>query len=499
MCTIMKLQRKLIVMGVVSAVAILLLYSLCSFSQPVSFNKEILRDIRHKRIYEYPTVVSSAIESLFTNLKVHNCSDMKKPTILWNNTFWQWIEGSSIYLYSAHYDSRYVYWQSEYHYIRIIGMSKGKIKESQLYYCTLWYNQEIGEVGMQAEVTEVWLQQWNRNPFPDTYHTYLISCPVPLHLRNHTRDLTHVSVSPQVCCKLTTMLQVHKRGIDDWKSVGEKKQFAVCVKGMDFKDDISLRLIEWLELLSILGADHIFMYKYSVHENVDKVLNYYIRKGRVTVFPLTLPGDQPNEPKLRSQFLKKTRWQKRRNELVPYNDCLYKNIYLYEYIIPLDIDEVILPVKAYTWSEMLTEYIKVNPTVLKRYASLSAQNAYFFDTFNSTIDRNVPKYFHMLQHVIRSANFSLQGHSVKSFVATRNTRSVFNHYSLESLYVKMKSNIVMNTSLVQMNHYKERCPREIYSQCKSKFLVYTKEDYIVKKYKEQLVPRVKSVIATLRL
>ena len=60
---------------------------------------------------------------------------------------------------------------------------------------------------------------------------------------------------------------------------GEKAKFAVCVKGMDFPlDDLSVRMVEWLEVLKALGADKIFLYNLDVHPNVKKVLinNDYI-------------------------------------------------------------------------------------------------------------------------------------------------------------------------------------------------------------------------------
>ena len=54
---------------------------------------------------------------------------------------------------------------------------------------------------------------------------------------------------------------------------GEKGKFAVCVKGMDFPlEDLSVRMVEWLEVLKALGADKIFLYNLDVHPNVKKVL-----------------------------------------------------------------------------------------------------------------------------------------------------------------------------------------------------------------------------------
>ena len=38
----------------------------------------------------------------------------------------------------------------------------------------------------------------------------------------------------------------------------KKKKFAVCVKALDFLDvDLSVRLVEWMEMLNILGADKV--------------------------------------------------------------------------------------------------------------------------------------------------------------------------------------------------------------------------------------------------
>ena len=53
---------------------------------------------------------------------------------------------------------------------------------------------------------------------------------------------------------------------------GEKAKFAVCVKGLDFpEEDLSVRLVEWIELLTTLGANKIFFYQLEIHPNVSKV------------------------------------------------------------------------------------------------------------------------------------------------------------------------------------------------------------------------------------
>jgi len=84
-----------------------------------------------------------------------------------------------------------------------------------------------------------------------------------------------------------------------------EKTFGVCVKGLDLlKEGQSVsRLIEWIELIIILGARKIFFYEFLVHENIKRVLDYYEAKGIVQVTPTSLPGDFPNEPSLRHLFM----------------------------------------------------------------------------------------------------------------------------------------------------------------------------------------------------
>ena len=58
-----------------------------------------------------------------------------------------------------------------------------------------------------------------------------------------------------------------------------------------------------------------------------QVLDYYSAQGLVDVTPISLPGYQPNLPILQHMYLKSKLNNKRQNELIPYNDCLYRNMY----------------------------------------------------------------------------------------------------------------------------------------------------------------------------
>ena len=76
-----------------------------------------------------------------------------------------------------------------------------------------------------------------------------------------------------------------------------------------------------------------------------------MKEGFAKVTPMTLPGFQPNYPSLQNKFwFADFKYRHRvNNEKIPYNDCLYSNMYRYEYITVLDTDEIIVPVQE--WKE----------------------------------------------------------------------------------------------------------------------------------------------------
>ena len=73
---------------------------------------------------------------------------------------------------------------------------------------------------------------------------------------------------------------------------------------------------------------------------VLQVLDHYSAQGLVDVTPISLPGYQPNLPILQHMYLKSKLNNKRQNELIPYNDCLYRNIYRWVMEIDLRKDRV---------------------------------------------------------------------------------------------------------------------------------------------------------------
>lgn len=104
---------------------------------------------------------------------------------------------------------------------------------------------------------------------------------------------------------------------------------------------------------------------------------------------------------------------------------------------------------------------------INEYASLTVSNTYFF---NKKLNEHSVFF---LDNVWRS-EYSPEGESGKSFINTKNTVTVFNHYALN---VTPGTNRVyfLPTKWVQMNHYKFFCDNNLLTQCAN----YTSSQKIV--------------------
>lgn len=351
-----------------------------------------------------------------------------------NNIHWQRFTSSNgtFYLYGAYYDDR---WRGgPLPMVRILSMID-RVNPPPVA-CQFWFDSLKTPILSPASYIYGWYPKWGN--FKDgILQPYVISCKIPgiKGLKKGTAP-DSVSLVESKCDRVRNNLRVMN------ERPQEKKKFAVCVKGLDFlQEDLSVRLVEWLELLKILGASKVFLYELEVHPNISKVLQYYKSTGLVQLTPITLPGDQPNLPGFRHLYLKNKLTNKRQNEIIPYNDCLYRNLYSYEYLALLDIDEIIMPIKHKDWYGLMDQ-VRKDSLKEKNYtrASYNVRNVYFLDDLGVGEDQvkhtghelGIPRYLHMLQHVYRSRNYTKPGQYVKCF---HNTERVVRHVVISILIV----------------------------------------------------------------
>ncbi|XP_055380469.1 uncharacterized protein LOC129611370 [Condylostylus longicornis] len=439
----------------------------------------------------------------FIQQKSSTCA--KYPSIFeleFNNIYWQTMHttNGTFQLFGAYYDIRKKSLLGPT--VRILGMID-RIEPNVKTYCQFWFDgQKEPYIVKTFEYKYIWYNKWG-NYKQGIYQPYLIACQIPKPF--HGIVPSSVSMVEKECDTATNNLRViYNRPEDD-----KKKGFAVCVKGLDFLyDDLSVRLIEWIELLNILGADKIYFYELQVHPNITKVLKHYEQMGKVRVTPLTLPGGQPNVAGFQHLYLTKKTNHKRQNEVIPYNDCLYKNLYLYNYIALLDIDEVIMPkhINDMTWSDLMKRIIPKansnnnnNSTGIPTggYQSYNFRNVYFLDDHQHEHGwhKDIPQYMHMLQHVHRAQNYTKPHQYIKCFHDPERVLTLHNHFPLACLGGVCKS-YSTDTDDAHLQHYRADCVKTLKKSCED-FREHSVEDKTIWKYKDELINRTIKTLETL--
>ncbi|KAA0186796.1 hypothetical protein HAZT_HAZT008591 [Hyalella azteca] len=439
-------------------------------AEPLVDNSPALSDSDFAKILqnEVPNLPIRYWQTLNNKFPAKNKTCAKFPT-LWdigfNNVYWQTLKTSNgtFYLYGAYYDNRTLVAMKPV--VRMLGMIN-RLEPKVKTICQLWFEGLKAPVFAKVfEYKYVWYKKWG-NHKNGLFQPYLVSCQIPVGFRHLVPE--SVSLVEQPCDMAVTNLRV----INNVPENGKKGEFAVCVKGLDFlNEDLSVRLVEWFETLRHLGAEKIFLYELEVHPNITKVLNYYKELGLVDVTPITLPGYQPNIKGLIHMYLKNKLTNKRQNELIPYNDCLYKNMYRYKYIAVLDIDEVIMPKgNNMLWKDLMDNVLAKALKVKKvERASYNVRNVYFFDTPQSSDVshvhfKDIPQYMHMFQHVYRAKNYTKPGAYIKCFHNPERVLTLHNHFPLACLGGACSS-FPIDTEDAQLQHYRADCVKTLKKSC----------------------------------
>ena len=98
-------------------------------------------------------------------------------------------------------------------------------------------------------------------------YPHLLSCRPPETMRH----LTPMSVSlVEAECPGSTPSN-NLRVFYDKNEGGHKQGIAVCSKGLSYLEDVSMRFIEWIELLRAMEVDKIILKIFTAHPNVLKV------------------------------------------------------------------------------------------------------------------------------------------------------------------------------------------------------------------------------------
>lgn len=144
--------------------------------------------------------------------------------------------------------------------------------------------------------------------------------------------------------------------------------FTVCPAPVyNFTD--AYKMIEWIELNKILGAEKITLYNVSTSGNMDRIFDHYSKRGIAEVVRWQVPVEVDTLSKL-SQNEAEIHYY---GQVAALYDCLYRCKINGKYIVNIDLDEFIIPRQenVSTWADMLKSIGNHAPGYLFRNALFS--------------------------------------------------------------------------------------------------------------------------------
>ena len=260
-----------------------------------------------------------------TPKKMHAC-----PKIIKKPRFREIVHG--VLVYSLWFDDR-----KSQHFIRILLMSLKKRTPS----VTCLFQNDLTQKTIAVEAS---FYEHNEN-YQRRFGGFIASCVVP-------KTLNSVPCSMNISVTLTAQpgesnAMVFPVGSIDQLSGGQEsriqKRYGICIPPV-YGDVYVGKIIEFLELMQILGASHFTFYDLSISESVRNVLKYYEDLGLVSVFPWNLPS-----------YIGKDDLHYFGQPLAIW-DCLFRSMSHHDFVAFHDLDEFIVPLRHENITSLL-EYI----------------------------------------------------------------------------------------------------------------------------------------------
>jgi hypothetical protein len=216
----------------------------------------------------------------------------------------------------------------------------------------------------------------------------------------------------------------------------------------EFPSSLANSMIEWFEINCLFGITEFNFYNATAFfaPEIWKVLNYYIDKGILNLYQQNPPIEYTD------------RHQRNVAEIAmrtSLNDCLYRNMYRYKYIVIIDLDEIIVPrnfsVKNYSQiiSKQLDKlqlnhpYDELNSVSFNTLVFYKIYQQFYNDTDPIQLDISRYRYFN-------------DQPIVKSFLNPRLCLAAFSHFCLVPLNGTETSEI-FTLADATVFHYRNKC------------------------------------------
>ncbi|XP_050743436.1 uncharacterized protein LOC108027624 [Drosophila biarmipes] len=339
------------------------------------------------------------------------------------------------YLYGAYYDRRPR--RPELMVLVMVSTWQGPYPETHL---QVWFEGDTVPETLELYETKVaWYSDWGTKPgllYPTLLTFQLKSPRIP--------QLVSLVLGHR-CAVPRNALKVHQPPREmPTNPYGLALRTGVCVKFLRYPDvDMSERLVEWLELMRLLGVSRVTAYDIGeLMANTSRTLAHYTAAGDGLLdlrrFHLPLESEEHKG------------FQHIITEVLLYNDCLYRSLYDLDFVAVMDVDEVIMPLgELLTWSHLLRQ-LQLRDVNCTARSSYCFRNVYFPRELGE--DESVPSAFYMLRHVVRVAEHLDPDMAIKCLHSTGHASVMHNHFALQWRDACGPQDV--GTDLGQLQHYR---------------------------------------------
>ena len=417
-----------------------------------------------------------------------------------HDAVWQPVNGTKhkFYVYSAYFDARL-----GRKIVRVIAATRTKSPDKV--WCKFHTTGSDSPSPILPASVTVIRENWNLK-----YSAVFVICPLPPPMAGAPSASVSASAEDSVPPSLSVIAsdndtntppanQLPVLNTRVGNSNVESGSLGVCVKPIHFSFSKTLELVEFIELNRLLGVSHFTFYNDTMSPEVSCLLRRYEAQGLVEVLPWKL--NMRSQTEIRTEGL-----------FAALNDCLYRNMYKFQYLMLIDFDEFVIPRHNRTIPEMLhfvdeqkakgaiassgggspslsrIKSSKLSNQLQRTTSSYSFQNAFFYLQFGDDDEAGTSD-LRVLRKTRRKSKFNPQKQRSKYICIPRNVKEAGNHFIWE--FVE-GYNLNVPTSVGFLHHYRV-CEFGGDDCVQTESVV----DRTVYRYREDLVANVDKVIGGL--
>ena len=203
------------------------------------------------------------------------------------------------------------------------------------------------------------------------------------------------------------------------------------------------RVVEWIEMQKILGVSGIILYNSKLNAETTRVLNQYYSMGYIDVrlaWRLVEPFFELDINLLAQLVL---------------NDCLFRYMHTFKYMMVIDTDELILPRTVPTLPKMLSLVSREYPDVVDFH--FMHGRFVMQICFGSKPDYDKPVFSWFLRYRYRTKFSGNKSYHLKSIFMPEHCLQSFNHYCANRFNTKVQANVTtfVDPNVAYVHHYRD--------------------------------------------